>query len=220
MFSKFSLEVLSVLTEQFPKTYFVGGAVRNILLNKKITDVDIATSALPAQVCALLKPHNFIITTKYENLGIIIADNGKEKIEIATFRKEVYASSRFPKVSFTGSIKQDSKRRDFTANAIYYQPITKELLDFHGGVTDLFNRNLRFIGKPLIRIKEDPLRIIRALKFSTVYNLNFLETDCEIIFDNLALLKKVSGKRLQKEISSVQDKKIKNFLQKVIHSNT
>lgn len=220
MFSKFSLEVLSVLTKQFPQTYFVGGAVRNILLNKKIIDVDVATSALPAQVCALLKSHNYIVTTKFENMGIIIAENGKETIEIATFRKEEYAGSRFPKVSFTGSIKLDSKRRDFTANAIYYQPITKELLDFHGGITDLFNGDLRFIGKPLVRIKEDPLRIIRALKFSAVYNLKLSEKDSEIIFNNLNLLKKVSKNRLQKEISSVKDKKIKNFLQKVIHSNT
>lgn len=220
MFPKFSLEIFSILSEKFPQTYFVGGAVRNVLLNKKIVDVDLATSALPQEVSALLFSSKVKHSKLHQKLGIIVAELRNQKVEIATFRKEKYTKSRFPQVSFTGSVKLDSNRRDFTVNALYYQAFTHELLDFHGGVIDLFSGKLNFIGNPSTKISEDPLRIIRALKYSSMYNLKLSEDTIEIIFSNLNLLKTISKSRLEKEIKSVRDKKIKNFLEKVIHSNT
>lgn len=221
LFPKFALKIHELISEQFPKTYFVGGAVRNILLGFKIVDVDIATSALPEQVCALLKSNKISFSDENKRFGIIVAKQGKQLVEIATFRKELYSSkSRFPKVTFSKNPSIDSKRRDFTVNALYYSPHTKELLDFHKGLSDLNDKRLKFIGDTYKKISQDPLRIIRALKFSEQYNLQIDSSTKKILNTNLHLLKKVNDKRLQKEISNVKTKKLKNYLQKVIHSNS
>lgn len=220
LFSDFSVTVQSLLSKKFPKTYFVGGAVRNILLGKKIVDVDIATSARPEQVSALLQFDGISCSNQYQKLGVIIAKKGSQTLEITTFRKEVYLKTRFPKVAFSTSTKVDSSRRDFTVNALYYSPQTNELLDFHNGLNDIQNKHLKFIGNTQQRIEEDPLRIIRAFKFSKLYNLKIDTKTLETLNANMFLLKKISAQRLQKEIYVAQSKKVKNYLQKVIHSNT
>lgn len=219
MFSKFSLQVINALSVKFPETYFVGGAVRNILLNKKITDSDIATSARPEQVCALLKSSKISFSDEHKKMGVVIAKKAGETIEIATFRKEEYGKSRFPKVIFITDSRVDSDRRDFTGNALYYSPITKELLDFHGGLKDLALHKLKFIGNVKKKITEDPVRIIRAYKYSAQYNLKIDTLTHNILQKNIHLLKQLSSQRLQKEIESVTSQKIKKELQKVIHSN-
>ena len=224
LFPEFALEVVEILSAEFPDSYFVGGAVRNILLNKKIVDVDIATSAKPAQVVRLLKLQGIECLTEHQKLGVITASsrsakNKPQNLEITTFRKETYThKSRFPKVVFVKSALVDSARRDFTVNALYYSPISKQLLDFHNGLTDLAERKLNFIGNAKKRITEDPLRIVRAFKFSMQYNLQIDKKTLQLLQTNLILIKKVSKVRVQKEINSVASQKIRKQLQKVIHS--
>lgn len=217
---KFSLRVHKLLFDQFPKTFIVGGAVRNMLLNVKITDTDIATEATPDQVVKLLKTARIKYSDAYKNLGVIVALKGAQKIEISTFRKEVYSKSRFPKVAFITSPKADSNRRDFTVNALYYNPITKEILDYHNGLKDLQNKSLKFIGPAEKKITEDPLRIIRAYRFSLQYNLQISTDTQSTLNKNKVLINLISKTRVEKEINTVKQKNLQNKLLKVIHSNT
>lgn len=218
-FPKFSLEVIKVLSKKFPETFFVGGAVRNILLNQKIADIDIATSAHPMQIEVLLKNAGIKFSNEHKNMGVIMASRSKQTLEITTFRKEVYGKTRFPKVAFVTNPKLDSQRRDFTVNAFYYSPISKRLLDFHGGLKDISLHQLKFIGNTKKKIEEDPLRIVRAFRFQLQYNLQIDKKTLQVLHTNINLLKKVSKTRLQKEINSVTSQKLKKQLQKVIHSN-
>lgn len=216
---KFAKEIHNIISSKYEHTYIVGGAVRNFFLKKKITDVDIATSATPTQIVQILEQSKIKFSALHSKLGVIVACKGDQKIEITTFRTEIYKSNRFPTVRFVKSAKKDSERRDFTVNALYYSPQTKQILDFHNGLKDIHNKTLRFIGNPLKKITEDPLRIVRAHRFALQYNLKIDRESLSILNSNLNLLKKVSKTRLQKEINAVKQKNLRNTLQKVIHSN-
>lgn len=222
LFPKFALHIHNIISFGFPKTFFVGGAVRNVLLNKKISDIDIATSAKPKQVITLLKKNNIPYSTAYEKFGVIVAkvNSGKsaQQIEIATFRKDRYAGSRYPAITFSNSPKIDSNRRDFTINALYYNPMTGELLDFHDGLTDLKKKVLKFIGNPIKRIQEDPLRIVRAYRFQLQYKLKFEKISGQAFRQNKTFLKKISAARVAREINALTSLQLRKQLQKVIHN--
>lgn len=221
-FPYFAICIANILQEKFPKTFVVGGAVRNLLLNKKIIDVDLATSATPVEVIKLLKANKIPYSDQHKSLGIIIAfgsgKNSKQKLEIATFRKEVYGKSRFPKVSFIKNPRLDSQRRDFTINALYYSVADNSILDFHGGIADLQKKQIKFIGKPLTRIKEDPLRIVRAYRFQIQYKLNLEKQTAKVLDENKIIVKKISNSRVKREINALTSMQQQKKLQKVIHN--
>ncbi len=217
---KFASHVFNIIASQYPQTYFVGGAVRNFLLGHKISDIDIATIATPEQVTLLLKKDGVSTTGTHKKFGVIVASKGTQKVEITTFRKDSYLDSRYPKISLTKSVKTDSTRRDFTINALYYSPLTKELLDFHNGLADIKNKRLKFIGNADKRIKEDPLRIIRAYRFALQYNLQFENKTKLALQKNKVLIKKISQQRLQKEINTLLSQKLRAKLKKVIHNDS
>lgn len=219
IFPVFSLFVHKVLFNTYPNSFFVGGAVRNMLLQTKITDIDIATSAKPDEVVAALHDAGITFEDTHKKMGVIIARKGTQKIEITTFRKEQYKNNRFPSITFTKSSRIDSNRRDFTVNALYYNPVTKEILDYHNGLIDLQNKHLKFIGNSNKRIIEDPLRIIRAYKFSLQYNLEIDSSTEQILRTQKKLLQKINAQRIEKEILKIKNKNLQNKLRKVIHSN-
>lgn len=218
IFPKFSLLVHKMLFDVYPKTFIVGGAVRNMLLQKKIADVDIATEAIPQEVITILQSHNISFNDDAKKFGVIVASKGSAKIDITTFRKDLYTKSRFPSVRFTKNAQIDSKRRDFTVNALYYNPITKEVLDYHNGLLDLQNRQLKFINNIEKKIHEDPLRIVRAYKYALLYNLSINTTIERALQKNILLLQKINATRVQKEIATIKNKKVFLQLQKVIHN--
>ena len=222
IFPKFASQVFNLLSSQYKQTYFVGGAVLNALLHKKIIDVDIATSAKPQQIISLLEKNKIKFSSAHKNFGVIIAISGEQKIEITTFRKDSYSDSRYPTITFANTPKTDSNRRDFTINALYYRAGRKgekgTILDFHDGLKDIKNNTLRFIGKPEKRIQEDPLRIVRAHRFALQYNLKFDSSTLKAVQQNKNLLQKISKTRIEKEISQITSQKIKKLLQKVIHN--
>ena len=148
---------------------FVGGSVRKYLLNQKIDDIDIAT---------ILKPEEII--KKFENSNITVKKTGIEHgtltlvldnnyFEVTTLRKDISTDGRHASVEFTNSWEEDSRRRDFTFNAIYLSHDGK-IFDPQSGVNDLKNRKIKFIGNPDQRIKEDYLRILRFIRFSIEYS--------------------------------------------------
>ncbi len=192
--------VFDTLKEIFNRNKFrlfmIGSTSRDYLLNNEINDYDFVTDATPEEVKKFLDVD--MTFAKFGSVKYYLNDN---KIDIVTLREEGdYEDKRHPSyIKFIKDINVDYKRRDFTINAIYIdenyavQDISKT------GEEDLFNKRLRFIGEPEKRIKEDPLRILRAKRFIIEYELFIDETTKEIIHKNLYLLKYISKGKLEEE---------------------
>lgn len=184
------------------QVYLVGGSVRDILLNQDPHDYDIATSAKPKEVFNLFKDYK--IKTEGINEGsltLIINDN---EYEITTFRLEdEYKDHRHPsKVEYTTNLSDDLKRRDFTINALAYNPSTG-LIDLYNGLTDIKNRLIRTIGKADKRFNEDALRILRALRFGAQLDFTIEENTSKSIFKNKELLNYLSAERIAEEFIKI-----------------
>lgn len=147
---------------------FVGGCVRNALLDMPIGDIDIATDATPEQAMALAAHAGIkVIPTGIEH-GTVTFIIRKRPHEVTTFRRDVQTDGRHAKVVFSSRIEDDAARRDFTMNALYARP-DGTLVDPLGGLPDLRARHLRFVGDPAARIREDYLRILRFFRFHAWY---------------------------------------------------
>ena len=161
-------KIINALCENGFDSYVVGGCVRDFLLGKPVSDTDIATSALPIETEKILRSkHIKVIETGIKH-GTVTAVIDKTPYEITTFRTDgEYMDSRRPEsVEFVRDIKEDLKRRDFTVNAMAYNE-SAGLIDLFGGKRDLENKAIRAVGDPDKRFKEDALRIMRALRFSS-----------------------------------------------------
>ena len=200
-----ALKVLYRLHQAGYETYLVGGCVRDLLLGRKPKDFDVATSARPEEVRRLFK--NCMLIGRRFRLAHIMF--GKEIIEVATFRTHHQnASSQQAHTSegmiirdnVFGEIEDDALRRDFTINALYYNIADFSVVDFLGGMKDIGARCLRIIGDPLLRYQEDPVRLIRIVRFAGKLRLNISpETEAPII--GLShLLEQVSPARLYLEV--------------------
>lgn len=203
---------LSALFKQNNKIlYLVGGTVRDILLHKEIFDYDLVTNATPDEVVSILK--DFKINDCFKKYGIIQLSYNKTHFDIATLRKEKsYKDFRHPlKITFVNSLKKDVKRRDFTINGMYMND-RFELLDFVKGKKDLDNNILRTIGNPYKRLKEDPLRILRALRFSLMYGFSLDRKLISAIKKEKKYLNLLSNDKINLEF-----KKIKNVNETVIY---
>ncbi len=212
----FGFFIYFLLVENFPQTFFVGGMVRDILLGCKVTDIDISTSATPEEVMNLLLKNKIRLSTLGKSFGVVKAHNGKQEIEIATFRKESYGTTRYPKINLIKNPKIDSQRRDFTINSLYLKAKNGEVLDYNKGLGDIKLKLIRFIGKPKIRIKEDPLRIIRALRFCLVLNFKLEKNTAKAIKNNFNLVQSLSKSKLNFEILKIKNKRQRKILQTVI----
>ena len=147
------------------KAYFIGGAVRNKLLNYPIKDIDIVTSAKPQEIQKIFKNTKNIGVA----FGITVVIKKRVYYEVATFRDEkIYIDGRHPEiVKYVNEPSIDFKRRDFTINALYYDPVNEDLLDFCNGLNDIGNRVLKTVGEPMDRFNEDYLRMFRAVRFAS-----------------------------------------------------
>lgn len=163
-----SQTIMGLLTDAGHQAYFVGGCVRNALLDAHVTDLDIATDALPERVIALAKATNIkAIPTGIEHGTVtLVLDN--EPFEVTTFRKDVETDGRHAVVAFSDSIEQDARRRDFTMNALYANT-DGLVVDPLSGLKDLLTRQVIFIEDPKKRIAEDYLRILRFFRFHAWY---------------------------------------------------
>ena len=178
----------------------MGGAIRDILINQKPKDFDIATNATPEQVRSIFKKSR-IIGRRFQIVHVI---RHFETIEVSTFRsppqnKIKMANGVFKDNEF-GSIKEDAARRDFTCNALYYDPIRNKLIDFYGGVKAIQKKQLNLIGDPKIRFNEDPIRILRGLRFSAKLGIPLNKSLADHINDSVSLLENVPYSRLFDEI--------------------
>lgn len=213
---KFGRKVYDLLVENFSQTYYVGGLVRDSLLGLAITDVDLATEAKPKEVIDILEKNGVSYEAGAKAFGVIKALSGKQSVEIATFRKDSPGKGRFPKVKFITSPKEDSKRRDFTINSLYLKPKSANILDFHDGLKDLKRKQIKFIGLPNKRIKEDPLRIIRAIRFALLLKFNLEKGTLTSMLDYFYLINLLSKKKIHFEVLKLKNKKLKRKLKSIL----
>ena len=161
----FVLEVIKKLQQYDFQAYMVGGCIRDLLLNIQPKDFDIATNAHPDQVTAIFK-NSRIIGRRFKIVHVRI---DRQIIEVSTFRKKPSEVNKLRngvvQDNAFGTIEEDAQRRDFTMNAIFYDPINNHLFDPFNGKKDIENRNINFIGNPEQRINEDPVRLLRAIRF-------------------------------------------------------
>lgn len=200
--SKACIECIETLNHNGYDAYLVGGAVRNYLLNIPIQDYDITTNALPFQIKECFNKYNTIdIGIKHGTVVVII---NHEQIEITTYRIDFdYINHRHPReVSFTNSLKEDCKRRDFTINAMCYHPTTG-IVDYFNGQLDLNNKIIRAIGNPMQRFDEDALRILRAIRFSAQLDFLIEPITKQALFDCKDYLNDISVERIQDEFFKI-----------------
>jgi tRNA nucleotidyltransferase/poly(A) polymerase len=190
------IKIKNVLKKAGYDLFVVGGAVRDLLLDKKPKDFDLATNALPQTVQDLLSPYYRTLETG-KNFGIIIVLTQDGEYEIATFRKDIGAGRRPDSVEFT-TIDNDVKRRDLTINALFYDIDKGEVVDLVGGVDDLRNNIVRTVGKAEERFEEDPLRIMRFFRFSAQAGKLDEKAD-ESLRKSVPLLGNVSKERIRDE---------------------
>lgn len=189
--------IIKKLEEHGYEAYAVGGCVRDSILGRKPNDWDITTSALPLQVKELF--HRTIDTGLQHGTVTVMLE--KEGFEVTTYRVDgEYEDGRHPKeVTFTASLEEDLKRRDFTINAMAYHP-SRGIVDLFGGVQDLENHIIRCVGNPIERFTEDALRILRAVRFSAQLGFEIEEETTkalQILAENLRF---VSAERIQVEM--------------------
>jgi poly(A) polymerase len=194
--------ICAVLREAGFSAYVVGGAVRDLLLGIPPVDFDVATDARPEQVKPLFR-RALIIGRRFRLVHVMMS---QETIEVSTFRSadgdtsEKDEHGRVLRDNAYGTQEGDALRRDFTVNALYYEPASEEVLDFHGGLADLKKRVLRVIGDPETRYREDPVRMLRAVRLAAKLGLMLDPATREPIRSLAPLMERVPPARLFDEM--------------------
>jgi len=222
-----ALKVLYRLNKSGFDAYLVGGGVRDILLGKKPKDFDIATNATPEEIKGLFRNCR-LIGRRFRLAHILF---GREIIEVATFRGHHDSASEQDKTckktskqsedgmllrdNIYGSIEEDAERRDFTINALYYSSKDFKVLDFANGVQDVKNKVIRLIGDPEIRYREDPVRMLRAIRFATKLEMNIEEHTKAPIKELSSLMANIPAARMYEEFLKmfISGKAVANYQQ-------
>ncbi|OOR92368.1 poly(A) polymerase [Moraxella caviae] len=197
------VEVIGTLQKARFEAYIVGGGVRDSLLGLAPKDFDAVTAARPHEVKAVFGGRCRIIGRRFQLAHVY---SGREMIEVATFRAppkddtHTTDEGMITRDNVWGTIEEDFARRDFSINALYYQPLTGEVLDFCGALDDVQQRRLRLLGNAAVRIEEDPVRLLRALRFKAKLGFDFDKAlHKQFHAQNWALLEQVSAHRLYDE---------------------
>ena len=182
-----ALKVVDVLSEAGFDAYLVGGCVRDLLCGMKPKDFDVATNATPEQVRALFRRSRLI----GRRFPIAHVRYGRDIIEVSTFRQaqhddiETNEQGLIVRDQAFGDLAGDAFRRDFTVNALYYDVKSHEIIDYVGGIEDIANQRLRFIGDPAGRLAEDPVRYLRAIRFAAKLGFE-IDASIEALVDDVA----------------------------------
>ncbi|KTD61788.1 poly(A) polymerase I [Legionella spiritensis] len=205
-----ALKVLNRLNGAGFEAYLVGGSVRDLLLGKSPKDFDVATNATPNQIKKLFRNAR-IIGRRFKLVHIIFH---RDIVEVATFRgnetSEIIDNNHqrneqgmLVRDNIYGSLDEDAWRRDFTINSLYYNLEDSSIVDFTGGVNDVRQRLVRMIGEPSARYKEDPVRMLRAIRFSAKLHFELAPETSEAILKLNHLIRHISGSRLFDEITKM-----------------
>lgn len=206
---KNAIHVMSKLQKAGFEAYLVGGAVRDMLLGQTPKDFDIATNAKPQEIRKVFKNSRTI----GRRFCIVHVFFGREIIEVTTFRGDstkthsqqlqTNQSGMLVRDNVYGSLYDDAQRRDFTANALYYNHSNHSVYDFHHGIDDINQRTLRIIGQASNRYTEDPVRMLRAARFQAKLDFQLEQSTKDAISDCKALLLQVSNARLFDELKKL-----------------
>jgi poly(A) polymerase len=221
-----SVRVVRTLKDAGHEAYIVGGAVRDLLVGRRPKDFDVATDATPEQVKALFR-RAFIIGRRFRIVHVVFGRGREhEVIEVSTFRAllaadgadqvegnektsraelagkthVVDASGRVLRDNVWGPQVEDAARRDFTVNAMYHDPVSRIVVDYHGGLADVRTRTLRMIGDPVTRYREDPVRLLRVVRFAAKLGFSIEPRTLAPIRELAPLLANVPGSRLFDEM--------------------
>ncbi len=176
---------------------FAGGCVRDALRGAAIKDIDIATSATPEEVAALFPAQSVGVGASF---GVMLVVLNGVSYDVATFRTDGgYQDGRHPESITYDTAEHDAQRRDFTVNALFYDPLDERIIDYVGGVKDLQDGILRTVGEPLVRFREDRLRMLRAIRFASVCGWAIEEKTWAALCQEASALGCVSMERIRTE---------------------
>lgn len=201
-----ALHIVKTFQEAGYEAYFAGGSVRDMLMGKEPQDYDIATSATPNEIEKIvdsihLKSKTIPIGKQF---GVMLGLVHGHEFEIATFRSDSSNSDgRRPDAVIFTSAKEDAVRRDFTINGLFYDPLKKQIIDYVEGKKDLENRIIRFIGEPHERLKEDHLRLLRAIRFKNHLDFEYDDFTQTALEELSHLVKDVSRERVRDEMTKM-----------------
>ena len=195
-------EIMNQFSSNGFEVFLVGGCVRDMIMGLVPHDYDFTTNARPEQVHDIFSEYR-IIDTGIKHGTVTLIYNG-ESYEITTYRKETeYDDHRHPaSITFSDHIYEDLIRRDFTVNALAYNP-EKGLIDYFDGIKDIENRIIRCVGDPDARFNEDALRILRAIRFATRFDFSIEQNTEDALFANKELLKYISLERITAEFNEI-----------------
>jgi len=208
LISRHAMTVLKSLRQKGYDSYLVGGCVRDMLLGLEPKDFDVATNASPEQVRSAFR-NGRIIGRRFK---IVHVRFGREVIEVTTYRgapAKTHQDERTHRVgeggrlladNIYGTLDEDAMRRDLSVNALYYDPATDEVLDFHDGLADIKQGLLRVIGDPVERYREDPVRMLRVIRFASKLGFEIEPSAAEAIDQHAGLLTNVPAARLFDEV--------------------
>ncbi|HSW47377.1 MAG TPA: CCA tRNA nucleotidyltransferase [Phycisphaerae bacterium] len=182
------------------EAFWAGGCVRDMLLAQPYDDIDVATSAPPEEVIRL-----FTRTRKVGvQFGVVLVRQGPWWIEVATFRADLeYADGRRPAGVVFTTAEEDARRRDFTINGLFYDPVERKVIDHVGGQEDLRNRLVRAIGAPPERFAEDHLRMLRAVRFATRLGFTIEPATAAAITEHAERITRISAERIREELEKM-----------------
>lgn len=192
--------IVTTLMDNGYDAWWVGGAVRDMLKNTIPEDIDIGTDATPDQISSLFQNVRQQVNA-YASVRVPIQHH---VFEVTTFRKDSDASDgRRPDTIEYSNREHDAMRRDFTVNAMYIHPVSRELYDPHSGEKDLDESLIRFIGEPGVRIEQDSLRLLRAVRFRALIDGQYHPDTYKALREHATSIERVSGKRVEQELSKM-----------------
>ena len=198
-----SRKVCEVLQERGFAAYVVGGAVRDLLLGLRPKDFDVATDASPEEVHRIFR-RSRLIGRRFKLVHVLF---GEETVEVSTFRARVASETdehgRVVRDNVYGTLEDDAIRRDFTINALYYDPMRETILDYHNGIRDLQRKSVRIVGDARVRYREDPIRMLRAVRFAAKAGFEIDERTRKPIHDLAHLLENVPPSRVYEEMQKL-----------------
>ena len=209
-FSPFAIEIVKKLKQSGFQGYLVGGCVRDSLVGIMAKDFDVSTDATPEEVRKLFRSSRII----GKRFRLVHVFNRNELIEVSTFRSNASKQSNISEVvkdsegkilrdNVWGTLEEDCVRRDFSINALYFDPIESDLRDFHNGLNHIQKKILVSIGDPLVRFEEDPVRSLRAIRFSSKLNFKISNDVKEAIYQKGYLLGNISNARMFDEFCKI-----------------
>lgn len=201
---EFAVEVVRKLRDAGHTALFAGGCVRDLLLGRAAKDYDVATTALPDQVRDIFGHRRTLAVGASFGVIVVLGPRESGQVEVATFRTEgPYHDGRRPASVAFATPEEDAQRRDFTINGMFYDPVDARVFDFVGGEADLVGRVIRAIGDPHERVREDKLRMLRAVRFAAILDFALDQRTADAIREMASELVVVSAERIAQELKKM-----------------